>query len=248
MSFRGSWTRQQIVMIGLGAILMTVMLMLGRAVAFAQADTPAPGAVVRVVNTDGQSLNVRAGPSTDQSIVARVPTGETLTVTGAARASGSMRWLPVRTSGGQTGWVSTDFVAVVSNPTPVPTRAVEPAATPSPAGLAASVAEQARRAREKEAPIEVEAKLKFPEVKGRDQEITVWVTRNGAPVPGATVTLETSDGDDDEHFRQLDPTNAEGWTRRTFDVRQEKGTVEIRVEAVAPDGGEGRTVASYFRR
>lgn len=67
-------------------------------------------------------------------------------------------------------------------------------------------------------------------------------------MPGVIVTLESSDGEDGERFRQLDPTNGEGRTRRLFDVRQEKGTVELQVEAVAPDGGEGRTIVSYFRR
>ena len=118
----------------------------------------------------------------------------------------------------------------------------------APSGVVSVPFGQSEGTSQKGRPIEVEAKLKFPEVQGREQEITVWVTRDGVPVPGALVTLESSDGDDDERFRQLDPTNEEGRTRRSFDVRREKGTVELQVEAVAPDGGEGRAIVSYFRR
>jgi hypothetical protein len=116
--------------------------------------------------------------------------------------------------------------------------------------VGAAPAGTARRERDdqKRRPVDVEAKLRYPEVKGRDQEIRVSITRAGAPAPGAIVTLETSDGDDDERFGRLNPMDAEGWRRRVFDVRREKGMVELRVEAVAPDVGERRTVVSYFRR
>lgn len=218
----------------------------------AQAEPFPSGSVVRVANTDGQRLNLRAGPSIQEAVLARLAVGETLTVTGASRQADGLRWLPVRTGAGQAGWVAADYVALVSRPataTPSPTRAPTATPTPPPTGGGASgdgastgPAEPAAR------PVQVEARVKYPELDGREQEITVWVTRDGQPVEGATVTVETSDGDDDEHFRLLDPTNAEGRTRRSFDVRHEKGTVELRVEAVAPDGGEGRAIVTYFRR
>jgi hypothetical protein len=65
---------------------------------------------------------------------------------------------------------------------------------------------------------------------------------------GLTITVESRDGDEGEPFRGLDPTNEEGRTRRALDVRHEKGTVELQIEAVAPHGGEGRAVVTYFRR
>jgi uncharacterized protein YraI len=230
-------------MLALVAALLTIV-----SPALAQRDGPPVGSVVMVANTDGQRLNLRAGPAADQPIVTRLPAGEVLTVTAAGRTVGATLWVPVKTGAGQTGWVSAEYVVLLSAPAPPTVAEVSP---PAPAGSVAEVTEAAslsQRSQEKGGALEVEAKLKFPEVKGRDQEITVWVTRDGAPVPGATVTLESSDGDEGERFRQLDPTNDEGRTRRVFDVRQEKGTVEIQVEAVAPDGGEGRTIVSYFRR
>lgn len=235
-------------MVGLAAMLTAALLMVGGSDVLAQADAIGPGTILRVANTDGQSLNLRAGPSIEQPVVTRLSAGDTLAVIGSSRLVGSTRWLPVHTTGGQSGWVAADFVVVVSTPTATPAGAAATPPRPTPGRTASDASERTARDGEKGRPVEVEAKLKYPEVKGRDQEVTVWVTRNGAPVAGAAVTLETSDGDDEEHFRQLDPTNDEGWTRRTFDVRQEKGTVELRVEAVAPDGGEGRTIASYFRR
>jgi hypothetical protein len=96
-------------------------------------------------------------------------------------------------------------------------------------------------------PLEIETKLKYPEAKGRHQEITIWVTRDGVPIPGAIVTIFTED-DKDEPMRVLEPTNLDGRTRREFAIGREKGAIELVVSAVAPDGGEGRTIASYFRR
>jgi uncharacterized protein YraI len=228
------------------ALLAALWLVLAHvAGARAQTETFPVGTVVRVANTDGQRLNVRAGASTSQLVVVQLEPGAMATVSGASQTAEGIRWLPIRTQDNKTGWVSSQYVQVVSTPAPSPT-ATRPAGssatpTPGPAAMATPVPEKGK-------PLTVEAKLKFPEVQGREQEITVWVTRDNVPVPGVIVTLETSDGDDDEHFRQLDPTDAEGRTRRSFDVRREKGTVELRVQAVAPDGGEGQVIVSYFRR
>jgi hypothetical protein len=130
-----------------------------------------------------------------------------------------------------------------------------PSPPPPPPPPSASVAMQSA-ARETTAaqapsepgqPLEIEAKLKFPEARGRHQEITIWVTRAGVPVSGATVTVFTED-DEDEPMRVLEPTNVDGRTRREFAIGKEKGSIELVVSAVAPDGGKGRTTATYFRR
>jgi hypothetical protein len=147
--------------------------------------------------------------------------------------------------------VAAEFVVLVSSPVPAPPAVAGTTPPTTTAGSETGPTERTNLRQREEAKgraVDVEAKLKFPEVNGREQEITVWVTRDGAPVVGAIVTLESSDGDEGERFRQLDPTNEEGRTRRSFDVRHEKGTVELQVEAVAPDGGEGRVIVSYFKR
>jgi hypothetical protein len=235
------------------ALVLTVvaLLMLAPAHAFAQADGPPVSSVVMVANTDGQRLNLRAGPAPDQPIVARLGPGEVLSVTGLGRTVGATLWVPVQTNANQPGWVSAQFLVLLTPPARATSTVAETAPARTSTTTRSDTTERAnlsQRIETRGGPIDVEAKLKFPEARGRDQEITVVITRDGVPVPGVVVTLETSDGDDDERFRQLDPTDEAGRTQRTFDVRHEKGTVELQVEAVAPDGGEGRTIVSYFRR
>ena len=139
-------------------------------------------------------------------------------------------------------------VTEVAPPPPPIAEAPPPTPPPSPAPLTSSV-QTATEATPQALgrPLEVETKLKYPEARGRHQEITIWVTRDGVPVPGATVTIFTED-DEDEPLRVLEPTNADGRTRREFAIGKEKGSIELLVSAIAPDGGKGRTVASYFRR
>jgi hypothetical protein len=172
-------------------------------------------------------------------------------VTGPGRTVGATLWVPVQTNANQPGWVSAQFVVLLTPPARAASNVAETAPARTSAATRSDTTERAnlsQRIETRGGPIDVEAKLKFPEARGRDQEITVVITRDGVPVSGVVVTLETSDGEDDERFRQLDPTDEDGRTQRTFDVRHEKGTVELQVEAVAPDGGEGRTIVSYFRR
>lgn len=218
-------------------------------VAYAQAENAVTGATVRVANTDGARLNLRVSPSAEASIISQLEPGATLTVTGAAQTAGGMRWLPVRTAAGQTGWVSAQYVQLVSTPTPSSTRTPTPdAAASAGASTASSTGGPPPATPVPGRSLTLDVKVKYPEVQGREQEITVFVTRDGVPVPGVLVTVQSLNGDEDERFVELDPTDDEGRARRSFDIRREKGTVELIVKAIAPDGGEGRTTASYFRR
>jgi uncharacterized protein YraI len=243
--------------VGAAAGLVVVAVVLAQSpIMQAQAGVPPVGAVVRVANTDGQPLNLRAGSSSEQAVVMRLPVGALLTVTGPAQTTGATRWLPVRTDDGTNGWVAAQYVAVVSTPTPLPSptrdpaRAATPSLTPESAPAAPSGGQSSATsdANQQVRPVDVDARLKYPEVRGRDQEITVWVSRAGEPIAGAAVTVVSKSGEDDEPVRELDPTDADGKTRREFDIRHEKGAVELHVEAVAPDGGAGSTVVTYFRR
>jgi hypothetical protein len=97
-------------------------------------------------------------------------------------------------------------------------------------------------------PVEVEVKVKYPEAKSRHQEVTVWVTRAGQPVQDAAVTVFIED-DEDEPLRVLKPTDIEGRTWRELSIpRATKGSVQMVISVVAPDGGKGQTEASYFVR
>jgi len=59
--------------------------------ALAQVEGPPARSVVMVSNTDGQRLNLRAGPAADQPVVAKLSPGEVLTVTGPGGAAGVNR-------------------------------------------------------------------------------------------------------------------------------------------------------------
>ena len=268
----------------------------------AQTDSPTPDPAMRVATFDGQSLSLFAGPSVSQPVVAYLVQDEVVALLGNAQVvDGATRWVAVRTSGNQVGWISDQYLVamtapeVAASPSPeqavmpelvvaevptvaptailappaLPPTATVPPAAPPPApttanaqpALAAEAPSQAARssaapapgfaAQETPAPpgrpLDVEAKVKFPEAKGRHQEVTIWVTRAGVPVSGALVTISIED-DEDEPLRVLEPTNEEGRTRREFSIGKEKGSIEVIVAALAPDGGEGRTSVTYFRR
>jgi hypothetical protein len=239
------WAVRLAAILALGVLLPLALVAQGAAQA---SDSPV-GSRLKVANTDGQRLNLRAGPSTTEPILARLPEGAELEVVGAARAAGGARWVEVRATGGERGWVALDFVAVVSTPaparTPTPTPAPEARATATPTPQPTPSPEPTPTPG---APIEVEAKVKYPETDGRTQTITVWATRGGKPVPGVTVTAVSDDGEDDALLREFDPTDADGKTSKSFSIRREKGTVRVAITATAPDGGKGAAIVEYFRR
>jgi hypothetical protein len=272
---------------GLGLLLSATMVT-GSPAAQAESEAVTTDALVRVAHTDGQPLNMRAGPSTDQPIVARLAPDEVVTILGSAQVVGLTRWLPVRNVSNQVGWISDQYVTGVSPAQPVqaiqqapstqPAQVIQPAPSPSPelalatppelavveepapppplptpplpSPVPLTSAQEATSIQAEPQPggsLDVEAKVKYPEAKGRHQEITIWVTRAGAPVSGATVTIFT-ENDEDEPVRTLEPTKEDGRTWREFAIGKEKGGIELVVSAVAPDGGKGRTSVSYFRR
>ncbi|MFN8522111.1 MAG: SH3 domain-containing protein [Chloroflexota bacterium] len=96
-------------------------------------------------------------------------------------------------------------------------------------------------------PIDLEARVKYPESDERMQTVTVTVMRDGKPVAGAYLFVITQDTDPPV-VRTLDPTDEEGRVARSFDMRKERGTVRLVIVGVAPDGGRGYTSVSYFRR
>jgi hypothetical protein len=77
----GMTVRGRIVVAGLALAAVPAV---GGSDALAQADAPAPGSIVRVADTDGQPLNLRVGPSTEQPILARLPVAAPVTVSASA--------------------------------------------------------------------------------------------------------------------------------------------------------------------
>ena len=239
---------------GIG-LLASAAMVAGPPPARAQADTVAIGSQLRVANTDGEALNLRAGPASTETIVAQLAPDQVVTVIGAPQIVGTTRWLPVSTAANQIGWISDEYAVPVlaaappPPPSPTPELALMETPVPSPEPLTASM--QALTPTEATQPtggsLEVEAKVKFPEAKGRHQEIAVWISRNGRPVQDVDVTMFIPD-DEDQEPRTFKPTDEEGRTVREYTFGRTKGSVNVTISAVAPDGGKGRTEVSYFVR
>jgi hypothetical protein len=70
------------------------------------------GASVVVANTDGTGVNMRDSASTSGNVVAMLPEGTELTVTGDSVKAEQYTWWPVKTADGQTGYVASDFLQV----------------------------------------------------------------------------------------------------------------------------------------
>ncbi|MCL2369813.1 MAG: peptidoglycan-binding protein [Firmicutes bacterium] len=92
---------------------------------------PTGGNLIGTVRTSGGNLNLRSGPGTNFGVVATLPNGTPLTVIGEQNG-----WYNVRTAGGQTGWVSMDFVGITPRPARVTTAGgnLNLRATPSTMG------------------------------------------------------------------------------------------------------------------
>ena len=80
------------------------------AAAAAAAQPPTPDRL-RVAGTDGQGVNLRAGPSLTASRVKTVPEGALLSTTGDTRQADGHTWWNVRDAQGANGWVAAEFVA-----------------------------------------------------------------------------------------------------------------------------------------
>ncbi|MDQ3656264.1 MAG: SH3 domain-containing protein, partial [Chloroflexota bacterium] len=98
------------------------------ATATATSTTAPVSSVGRVSNTGSSNLNCRAQPSTNSSIIARLPAGANVEVRGAATGG----WVPVRCAN-QDGWVSADYLVVTTAPTATATPVSTATATTTPA-------------------------------------------------------------------------------------------------------------------
>lgn len=78
----------------------------------AQATQPASGtkyaAGDTVTTTD--SVNLRSGPSTNDSALTTLNAGDSLTIVSGPEAGDSYQWYQVKTSDGTEGWVASDFI------------------------------------------------------------------------------------------------------------------------------------------
>lgn len=76
--------------------------------------TPSFAVGAGVVTTD--DLNLRTAAGTSASVLAVLPRGTPLTVTGAPIAANGYTWYPVKTGAGATGWVAGAYLSATSTP------------------------------------------------------------------------------------------------------------------------------------
>ena len=95
--------------------------------------SPTPSAYGRVTGTEGELLNVRAGPGIDYEILTQLEEGDPVLVLGRNDADD---WLRIRTQTGQQGWVARAFIANDMPPDRLPVYTPEPTRlmTPTPEG------------------------------------------------------------------------------------------------------------------
>ncbi len=84
-------------------------------------------------------LNVRGGPGTSYGVVAQLPYGTTVKITGDPRAGDGRTWVEISARGYGQGWVAAEFLDAGETPR----AAAAPAAAPTPAPTPAPVAESA---------------------------------------------------------------------------------------------------------
>ena len=217
---------------------------------------------VRVANTEGSRLNVRASASTEAAIVARVTEGTVLELIGEDRQAGGRTWRNVRAPDGVTGWAAGDYVVAVDPPagaaaatapsTTAPSAAARTssgttARTPTPGGTATSTPASSTPA--SSVPVAPDALLvevvpRLPEIAADvPQFLDVKVTRNGAPIENAQVRIETTSNE----TPSAPPTDATGSTSAAWTPAGPSGDVGVGVIVTAPDGTIGAGSARFKR-
>jgi hypothetical protein len=81
-----------------------------RAGAQPTAQAPDAGTALRVANTDGQGVRLRAEPSRQARSLALVPDGTKVEAIGQAETHGGLTWRPVRIRSGAEGWMAAEFL------------------------------------------------------------------------------------------------------------------------------------------
>lgn len=116
----------------------------GGAATGSAAATGSSGSVQGTATVVTSLLNVRSGPGTSYNIVAQLPYGTTVQITGAPKAADGYNWVEVTARGYGHGWAAVTYLNAGETPaapaaTPAPTSA--PAATPAPASSGGSIIE-----------------------------------------------------------------------------------------------------------
>jgi len=210
------------------------------------------GQRVRVANTGGTGVRLRATPSRTGQIATVLPEGTTLTIVGDDKQADGLTWRNVQGPGDGKGWVASDYLVPVSgsastspptstSPTtantssPSPSSA-SPSSSPSSGSGTSSGSTTTTTNPSGGNDLKVDVTLASTEVKaGGDQTVTITVTRGGQPVSGAQVTVKTSPTGETP---TAPATDASGKSTVTWKPTG-SGFVGVGVSVLATDGGAG---------
>jgi hypothetical protein len=208
------------------------------------------GQKVRVANTGGTGVRMRLEPSLKGQIVARLAEGTVLEVVGEDKTADGYTWKNVRGPGDGRGWVAGSYLVSVTGGTSPP-QATTPASTSSsstspPATTApasSSTAAPPTTSTSGDA-LKVDVSAKQPKLKAKqEQVIEITVTRNGAPVPDAQVTVRTMPTGETPTASK---TDKDGKSRVTWQPDGTPGQfVGVGVCAAGPDGCAGVGATSF---
>jgi hypothetical protein len=207
----------------------------GSGASTAQMSTSTGGAKVRVANTDGTGVRLRAQPSLSAPIAARLADGTVLEVVGEDKQAEGMAWKNVRGGpGNSTGWVSAKYLApATGNAGATTTTSTQTNASTTPPASTSTSGET----------LKVEVAVKSAKVKtGEEQSVEITVSKNGQPVSAAQVTVKTSPTGETP---TAPPTDGSGKTRVTWKTTGAAGFIGVGVSAVGADGSAGVGGASF---
>ena len=204
------------------------------------------GVKVRVANTGGTGLRLRAQPSLTAAITARLAEGTVLDVVGEDKQGSGLTWKNVRGGpGNNTGWVAAQYVVPAAGgggatTTSTTQTSARTTTTGAPASGGSTPPPSTSTTGES---LKVEVSVKNAKVtKGQEQTVSIIVSKNGQPVSGAQVTVKTNTGE----TPSAPPTDGSGKTSVTWrPAAASSPFIGVGVSAVTSDGSAGVGGASF---
>ena len=215
------------------------------------ASTAGTGAKVRVANTGGTGVRMRLEPSLRGQIVARLADGTVLDVVGEDRTADGYTWKNVRGPGDGRGWVASTYLVSVSggstssgssasSSSSSTSSSSNTSASSRPTGSTTASASSSSSTSEG---LKVEVTARTAKLRAnQEQVVEITVTKNGAPVSNAQVTVKTSPTGETPPATR---TDSSGKTRATWKPTGSPGFIGVGVSALAPDGSAGVGGASF---
>ena len=220
------------------------------------------GEKVRVANTGGTGVRMRAEASKTAKVAAVLPDGTTLEIVGPNKQADGLTWRNVRVAGDGRGWVAADYLVAVAgsssatttqasaappqaaaSPSPTTTTTSAPPASSPPAAAPPAASAPPTTTSPGGEVLKVDVTVKNAKIKaGGDQSVEIAVTKNGQPIPSAQVTVKTSPSGE---TLPSTPTDGSGKSTMTWKPTGSPGFIGVGVSGIGADGSAGVGGASF---